>query len=66
MPDAVSPLTYVRDVDLATRYRVSRNTIWRWTKEGRLPAPVRLGPGCTRWSMADIEAHEGAIERGAA
>ena len=53
---------YVRDTDLAERYGVSRNTIWRWAKEGRLPSPVKLGPGVTRWRLADIEQWESERE----
>lgn len=53
---------YVRDTDLAERYGVSRNTIWRWTKEGNLPSPVKLGPGVTRWRLADIEQWEAERE----
>ncbi|WP_202962190.1 helix-turn-helix domain-containing protein [Salinisphaera shabanensis] len=49
-------LRYERDRDLADRFLVSRNTIWRWAREGRLPQPVRLGPGCTRWRLSDVEA----------
>ena len=57
-----APRHYVRDTDLAERYGVSRNTIWRWAKEGRLPSPVKLGPGVTRWRLADIEQWEAERE----
>lgn len=49
---------FVRDTDLARRYSVSRASIWRWTASGRLPKPVRLGPACTRWRLAEVEALE--------
>ena len=45
---------YKSDKDLAARYGVSRSTIWRWTKEGRLPQPKKLSPGCTRWDWSEI------------
>lgn len=54
----ISRPAYAKDVELASRYGVHRITIWRWAKAGRLPAPVRLGPGCTRWRLADIEQWE--------
>lgn len=41
--------TYLTDRQLAERYGVSRVTIWRWARSGRLPAPVRLGANTTRW-----------------
>lgn len=46
---------YVRDLDLARRYSVSRASIWRWTASGRLPQPVRLSPACTRWRLSEVE-----------
>ena len=52
---------FLRDTDLAKRYGVSRNTIWRWAREnGDMPQPVRLTPGCSRWRLADLEAWERA------
>jgi predicted DNA-binding transcriptional regulator AlpA len=41
--------TWLRDSDLAARFGVSRSTIWRWARQGRLPPPHRLGPRTTRW-----------------
>lgn len=49
---------YVSDKTLAGKYEVSRATIWRWVREGRLPEPVKLGPGCTRWPMSAIKQFE--------
>jgi predicted DNA-binding transcriptional regulator AlpA len=48
----------VTDKFLAERYAVGRTTIWRWSQEGRLPRPVHLSPGVTRWRLPDIEAFE--------
>lgn len=31
-----------------------RSTIWRDVKLGRFPAPVKMGPGCTRWNVGVI------------
>lgn len=50
--------TYCRDIDLAERYGVARNSIWRWARLGQLPPPVQLTPGCSRWNLADVEAWE--------
>lgn len=49
------PTRYVSDAWLAAYYGVSRATIWRWTKAGRLPSPEKLSPGCTRWDLRKIE-----------
>lgn len=47
--------TYLSDTDLAARYGVSRNTVWRWSREkDDFPKPVKLSAGCTRWKLADV------------
>jgi predicted DNA-binding transcriptional regulator AlpA len=33
---------------------VSPPTWWRWTKEGRLPPPLRPGTGLVVWRGADL------------
>lgn len=42
--------------DLAGLLGVSLNTVWRWAKAGRLPAPVRIGPNVTRWKAGEVRA----------
>ncbi|WP_322003340.1 helix-turn-helix transcriptional regulator [Marinobacter alexandrii] len=46
---------YVSDKQLSERLEVSRQTIWRWVREGNLPSPIKLGTNCTRWKLSDIE-----------
>jgi len=46
---------------LARKYEVSQSTIWRWAKSGRIPLPLKLGPGTTRWDVAAVQA---ALEGG--
>lgn len=31
----------------------SRVTIWRWTRDGLFPIPVRIGPNSTAWRHSD-------------
>jgi len=31
------------------KLKVSRATVWRWVREGRLPAPFKLGKNVTVW-----------------
>jgi prophage regulatory protein len=50
--------THLSDTEVARRLGVSRPTVWRWTREGNFPRPVRLGPATTRWRLADIEEWE--------
>lgn len=52
---------WVSDKFLADYYEVSRFTIWKWAKNGRLPAPEKIGPNCTRWDFPKIlEAEQAA------
>jgi predicted DNA-binding transcriptional regulator AlpA len=58
-------LTSLRDFDLlpdsahvrlpvvAALHGISRVTVWRWSKAGRLPTPVRRG-GVTAWNVGAL------------
>lgn len=63
--EEVSNERYLRDTDVAQRYGVSRQTVWRWTAKGTLPEPSKLSEGVTRWRMSDLAAHEAALPKGA-
>lgn len=39
---------------LAKALETTPSTIWRWSKSGRLPKPVKLGEGTTRWNLAEV------------
>ena len=52
-PDHFAP-EWVPDTFLAHRYAVARQTIWRWAQEGKLPQPVKLTRGCTRWRLSEV------------
>lgn len=49
---------YLSDKTLAERYDTSRQTVWRWVREGKLPKPIKLSTGTTRWSLSDLSAWE--------
>lgn len=49
---------FLRDVAVAKRYGVSRPTIWRWVKDNKIPGPVKLGGGSSRWRLVDLEEWE--------
>ena len=49
---------YLKDTELAARWNVSRDSIWRWNRLGKIPAPVKLGDNCTRWKLTHVEAWE--------
>ncbi|WP_428515456.1 helix-turn-helix transcriptional regulator [Roseovarius sp.] len=51
--------TFLSDADLAKRFGVSRQTVWRWHRSNLgFPRAVSLSPGCTRWKLTEIEAWE--------
>jgi len=50
--------------EVAGRYGVSKDTIWRWRREGDFPKPVKLGAKITRWRLNDIEDWEAACPCG--
>lgn len=55
------PSIYLSDAQVAKRYGVSRQTVWRWAGSDKtFPKPIKLSPGCTRFSLASIEAWEAA------
>jgi prophage regulatory protein len=33
---------------------ISKSERWRLIKKGRFPAPIRLGPRCTRFSLREV------------
>lgn len=45
---------YITADELAARLGVSRMTVWRWSKAGHLPRPVKLGPGRVAWVELEI------------
>jgi len=50
-------LAFLSVKTIAARYELSEPSIWRMSREGTIPKPIKIG-GSTRWSLADIEAWE--------
>ncbi len=40
----------------------SASSVWRDARLGKLPAPIKAGPACTRWKVGAIRAHLAALE----
>lgn len=53
---------YLSVGQVAERYGVSTDSIWRWKRQGEFPAPVRVGPNCTRWRVSDLIEHESQLQ----
>ncbi len=48
--------------DVARIYCVSERSVWRLTKEGQIPAPVRFGRRATRWRLEELLDHIRGLE----
>lgn len=65
-PAGRKPLTITKNTkflsvtQMAERYSVSPDSIWRWTRAGILPAPIKINPQVTRWRLDEVEARDGA------
>ncbi|MBL4927788.1 helix-turn-helix transcriptional regulator [Fuscibacter oryzae] len=63
MATPANPNTLYLSVDqVAERLGVSTDSIWRWKRAGAFPLAVKVGPGCTRWRLSDIEAYESNLQ----
>ena len=47
---------YIAAPEMAVNFGVSISTIYRWVKDGQLPAPVRIAGRTKRWSRSTVEA----------
>ena len=52
--DDLPDCALVSDRVVAALMQSSRQTIWRWSREGRLPKPVKLGANLTRWQVGPL------------
>lgn len=51
------PDRLLKDRDVAERYSISRRSVVRWVREGKIPCPV-IGPGGQwRWRQSEIAQH---------
>lgn len=54
---------FLSDQEVASRYSVSRPTIWRWVRViVGFPNPVKLAKGTTRWHLKDLEEYENGCD----
>lgn len=47
---------YLRDKQVAEKLSMSRASVWRLAKAGKLPAPIKLSERVTVWRASEIEA----------
>ena len=56
--------TYLTVNQVAARFGVSRDTIYRWKREGKFPMARKLSKGSTRWLLSDVVDWEETLEVG--
>lgn len=61
-PDPNTTEQYFTDFELAARFKVARQTIWRWVRSGSFPQPVKLASNTSRWRECDIRAFESNLK----
>ena len=44
------------DNEVAKILKTSRSSVWRLTKTGKLPQPIKIGTNTTRWRLTAIQA----------
>ncbi|MDO6482007.1 helix-turn-helix transcriptional regulator [Shimia thalassica] len=52
---------FLKDTEVAARFGVCRQTIWRWAAIGDFPQPIKLSAGVTRWRRSELLAHEAVL-----
>lgn len=54
LADVKGGIGWSSDQVLARYFDVSRGRIWAWSREGKLPKPIKHGEATTRWKNDDI------------
>lgn len=49
------PLKLLRLKEVLEIVPVKRSTVWQWVKDGKFPAPIKLGPGTTCWRLSSVQ-----------
>jgi len=52
---------YLKDTEVAERFGIARQTVWKRVNQGYLPAPVKLPPNSTRWRLSSLLDFEKAL-----
>lgn len=61
--DSTTLTPQLTDIEVGKALGVSRATVWRWAKAGRIPQPRKIGMNTTRWDSLEVQA---AIQKMAA
>lgn len=47
---------FVRINQVLSVLPIGRSTWWDWVRQGKAPAPIKLGPKTTAWRVEDVRA----------
>jgi prophage regulatory protein len=47
---------FLRLPTVLARIGISRSTLWAWTREGKFPPPVKIGPRAVGWRSTEVDA----------
>jgi predicted DNA-binding transcriptional regulator AlpA len=61
----IEAIEYGRDKVVATVLDCSCMTVWRMAKSGKIPQPIKISPGCSRFDMAAVRAAVKKLQEGA-
>jgi len=56
--NVTSESLYLSVDQVAKRFGVSKDSIWRWKRDGEFPVSYKLGGRTARWRLSDIEEWE--------
>jgi len=59
--DSLPDSSYVDVRAVADIHDISVPTAWRWSANGLLPKPEKLGPGTTRWNVGALRRHRAKV-----
>lgn len=52
---------YLAVSQVAKRFGISVDTVWRWTRDDEFPGPWKMGPNTTRRKLSDIHEFEAKL-----
>jgi predicted DNA-binding transcriptional regulator AlpA len=52
----------LKDTEVAEILSVTRDTVWKQSRAGIIPCPVRHGIGAARWRLSEINAYIASLE----
>lgn len=56
--DVESKIRFLRKPEVLNRLGISSSTLYRWTKSGRFPQPVEVGPRIRAWIETEVDSFQ--------